>query len=188
MWRQHHSLHRRSLIVFPKHPGELEHETEWIMRRRSSLMLAAAAVTASVIGGSVPINAAPPAVMEDPNEITFVRLLGDPSSGDVKFQYGWFADMAELTPEGYWLGIYDVTNSHYVWAFDSQDTEPGNVPRWGVTPPIDFSRASVRNAKITEDLPNGTYKVNFFVRDSYGEPTTNLAEIEFEFQVTDSMG
>lgn len=157
------------------------------MKRRMSLLLAAAAVTASVVGGSVVTNAAPPVLKEDDNEVAFVRLLGDPSTGDVKFQFGWYEEMAELTPEGYWLGIYDVTNSHYEWSFDSEDANPENVPKWGLTPPIDFSKAMIRNARITEDLPNGEYKVVFFVRDSYG-PTTNISEIELPFQVTNSMG
>lgn len=150
---------------------------------KAAVALATAGLVAS---GSTASLAAPPKVATDDG--AFVRLLGDPSTGDVKFQYGWFEEMSEQTPEGYWLGIYDVTNSHYEWSFDSQDSDPENVPRWGVTPSIDFTRATVRNARITEDLPNGTYKVVFFVRDSYGEPTTNIAEIEFEFQVTNSMG
>ena len=155
------------------------------MKRRTSLLLAAAAMAASVVGGAAVTNAAPPQVATDAG--AFVRLLGDPSTGDVKFQYGWNDEFAEQAPEGYWLGIYDVTNGHYVWAFDSIDPESENFPAWSLHPSLDLTQAMKRNAKPTIDLPNGKYQVNFFVRGSY-EPVVNLAEIEFEFDVTNSMG
>lgn len=61
--------------------------------------------------------------------------------------------------------------------------------RWPrTTGTLDLPDEFFRNAKPTPDLPNGVYKVVFFVRDSYGEPTINLADIELEFSVTDSMG
>lgn len=120
------------------------------------------------------------------DEGAFVRLVGDPSTGSVKFQYGWNAELADENPEGYWLGIYDVTNSHYVWAFDTNDPDPEHIPTWSLRPSLDLTQAMKRNAKPTEYLPNAEYKVVFFVRDAYGSPTTNLAEIELPFEVTNS--
>lgn len=142
------------------------------MKRRSSLTLAAAAVTASLVGGSAVSNAAPPLVATDDG--AFVRLLGSPADGTVKFQFGWEDDSVASDAAGYWVGVYDVTNSHYVWVSD--------------TGPVDLPDQFFRNAKPTPDLPNGDYKINLFVRATYVEPVTNLAEIEFPFQVTNSMG
>lgn len=142
------------------------------------------AVAASLLGGAAVTSAAPPTSELDAG--AFVRLIGDPADGTVKFQYGWNEALAELGPDGYWLGVYDVTNSHYVWAFDTNDPVLANIPLWSLRPSTDFSKELSRNARPTVDLPNGDYKVNFFVRGSYGEPVTNLAEIEFEFKVTNS--
>ena len=142
------------------------------MKRKRSVLLTIAAMSVSLVGGARVSNAAPPEVAEDDG--AFVRLVGNPADGTVKFQYGWDEDTAASDAVGYWIGLYDVTNSDYVWSFD--------------TGTLDLPDEFFRNAKPTPDLPNGVYKVVFFVRDSYGEPTTNLAEIELEFQVTNSMG
>ena len=141
------------------------------MKRRMSLLLAAAAVTASVVGGAAVTNAAPPQVEEDHG--AFVRLVGNPADGTAKFQYGWGEDTDASEAVGYWIGLYDVTNSHYEWVIAYEDVEL----------PEEF----FRNAKPTPELPNGEYKVVFFVRGSYG-PTTNISEIELFFDVTNSMG
>lgn len=141
------------------------------MKRRTSLLLAAAAMAASVAGGSAVTNAAPPQVATDDG--AFVRLVGSPADGTAKFQYGWDENTAASEAVGYWIGLYDVTNSHYEWVIAYEDVEL----------PEEF----FRNAKPTPELPNGEYKVVFFVRGSY-EPTTNISEIELPFDVTNSMG
>lgn len=141
------------------------------MKRRTSLLLAAAAVSASLVGGSAVSNAAPPVVATDDG--AFVRLVGNPADGTVKFQYGWDEDTAASEAVGYWIGVYDVTNSHYEWVIAYEDVE--------------LPEELFRNAKPTEYLPNGEYKVVFFVRGSY-EPTTNISDIELPFDVTNSMG
>ena len=41
----------------------------------------------------------------------------------------------------------------------------------------------MQNAKPTTNLPNGEYKVVFFVRATYEEPVTNIAEMELFFTV-----
>jgi len=138
------------------------------------LMSAAIAATAAagllVVANPMVSQAAPPSVVQDDG--AFVRMLGNPADGTAKFQFGWSASTPASDAAGYWIGVYDVTNSHYVW--------------WMDTGPVDLPSALTRNAKPTPELPNGEYKVVFFVRAGY-EPTTNISEIELFFTVTNSM-
>jgi hypothetical protein len=70
-------------------------------------------------------------------------------------------------------GIAAISQSEYVWASDTGDSElPDRL---------------FRNAKPTPDLPEGDYKVVFFVRESYEGPVSNIAEIELPFVVEYSM-
>ncbi len=128
-------------------------------------------------------NAAPPLIQKDRGYVViekdqgaFVRITGDTSYGTIKFQYGWSADTpTAANADGYWVGVYDITRSGYVWSTD--------------TGPFDTPEQLFRNAIPTVGLQNGEYKVNFFVRDVYaGENTTNVAEIELEFTVSNSWG
>ena len=121
------------------------------------------------MAGPSPVGAVTPSVTQDDG--AWVRLVGNPTDGTVKFQFGWSADTPASGAVGYWIGVYDVTNSHYEWSAD--------------TGPVDLPEEYFRNAKPTADLPNGDYKVVYFVRGTYG-PTTNLAEIEVPFTVTGS--
>ena len=138
------------------------------------LMSAAIAATAAagllVVANPMVSQAAPPSVVQDDG--AFVRMLGNPADGTAKFQFGWSDSTPASDAAGYWIGVYDVTNSHYVW--------------WMDTGPVDLPSALTRNAKPTPELPNGEYKVVFFVRAGY-EPTTNISEIELFFTVTNSM-
>lgn len=138
-------------------------------RMMKGALAAATAASMLAIGGSM-VNAAPPIVETDDG--AFVRLLGNPADGTAKFQFGWSEGTLASDAAGYWVGIYDVTNSHYVWATD--------------TGPADLPDELTRNAKPTPDLPNGEYKVVYFVREAY-EPTTNLSEIELFFTVNNSV-
>lgn len=132
---------------------------------RASLVAAAAML---VVGGPAATSAATPNVARDHG--AYVRILGNPADGTVKFQYGWAAKSDASDAAGFWLGVYDVTNSHYEWSFD--------------TGAMDMPAALFMNAKPTTELPNGEYKVVFFVRATYVEPVTNLAEIELPFTVS----
>lgn len=134
-----------------------------------STLVGVAAAAGLLFGGQSMVTAAPPVV--DTDDGAFVRIVGNPADGTAKFQFGWEAGSAASDAAGYWVGVYDVTNSHYEWSFD--------------TGAIDLPDAFFRNAKPTVDLPNGDYKVVFFVRGTYG-PATNLAEIELPFEVTNS--
>lgn len=127
-----------------------------------------AATTILVVSGPVSTSmAATPTVAQ--NNGAYVRLLGNPADGTAKFQFGWDADTPSSDAAGYWIGLYDITNSRYVWV-----TETGPVP---------LPDALFLNARPTADLPNGDYKVVMFVRATYIEPVTNIAAIELPFTV-----
>jgi len=133
-------------------------------------LVAIAAASMVTVGSSAITSAAPPVVTQDNG--AFVRLLGNPADGTAKFQFGWGADTVASDAAGYWVGVYDVTHSHYVW--------------WTETGPVELPDAMTRNARPTTELPNGEYKVVLFVREAY-EPTTNLSAIEAFFTVDNSM-
>lgn len=145
------------------------------MRRITRSTVVAAAATAVALVGAVVsptiTNAARPVVAKDDG--AYVRLVGNPADGTVKFQFGWAADTVASDAAGYWIGVYDVTNSHYEWSFD--------------TGPTDLPEAYFGNALPTADLPNGDYKIVYFVRGTY-DPATNLSEIELPFTVDTSIG
>ena len=139
---------------------------------RSIRAVIASAVAVGVGVASPEItHAAQPQVTTDDG--AFVRILGNPADGTIKFQYGWARDTAASDAAGYWIGVYDVTRSHYVWVTD--------------TGAADMPDQLSRNALPTSELPNGDYKVVFFVRETYTEPVTNISEIEAPFVVDHSM-
>ena len=140
------------------------------MNRKSKVALAAtAAVSMFAISSPLVSHAATPNIVTDDG--AYVRLLGNPDDGTAKFQFGWYESTPASDAAGYWVGVYDVTNSHYVWSYD--------------TGSISLPDQLLRNAKPTAELPNGEYKVVFFVRDTY-DPATNISEIELPFTVSNS--
>lgn len=148
------------------------------MIRRATALVAVAGVG---LASPAAATAAPPiekvhSTALGTDDGAFVRVVGDPSYGIVKFQYGWSVGTeAAREAVGYWVGVYDITRSTYVWVMATDDKGAMDLPD-----------QFFRNARPTTELRAGEYKVNFFVRDSYGEPVTNVAEIELEFTV-DSM-
>ncbi len=130
-------------------------------------------IGATVAGLTIPTSAhaARPTVWSDNG--AYVRLVGNPADGTAKFQFGWSESTATSDAAGYWVGVYDVTNSRYIWSAD--------------TGPMDLPDEYFRNARPTSELPNGDYKVVFFVRGTY-EPATNISVIELPFSVTHSDG
>jgi hypothetical protein len=139
------------------------------MKRIMRATVSAVAVgTMLVVGGPVTTSMAAPPTVEVDNG-AYVRLLGNPTAGTAKFQFGWYASTPASDAAGYWIGLYDVTNSRYVWVSD--------------TGPVALPDALFINARPTPDLPNGDYKVVLFVRATYDEPVTNIAEIELPFTV-----
>jgi hypothetical protein len=137
------------------------------MRRRLGIAGGAAALAVGIVSGIPTMtSAAPPVVVEDDG--AFVRIVGNPGDGTIKFQFGWDEGTAASEASGYWVGVYDVTNSHYEWVYD--------------TGPADLGEEFSMNARPMADLADGEYKVVLFVRASYG-PEVNIAEIEVPFTV-----
>lgn len=134
------------------------------------IVVASAITTGVLIAGPTISHAAQPVVQTDDG--AFVKLLGNPAEGTAKFQFGWTSNSAASDAAGYWVGLYDVTHSHYVWSFDTGAT--------------DQPEHLLRNARPTSELPSGEYKVVFFVRETYTEPVTNISEIELPFMVINS--
>jgi len=136
-------------------------------RRRVRKLVAVATVIGISLAGSSMAQAVRPSVTTDDG--AFVRMLGNPTDGTVKFQFGWASSTVASDAAGYWVGVYDVTNSKYIWNSD--------------TGPVDLPDQLKRNARPTTELPDGRYKVVFFVRETYVQPVMNLAEIEVPFIV-----
>jgi len=134
---------------------------------RATLGLVAATTMLAVAGPVTSSMAAPPIIERDNG--AYVRLVGNPADGTAKFQFGWDASTPASDAAGYWIGLYDITNSRYIWV-----TETGPVP---------LPDALFLNAKPTPELPNGDYKVVLFVRATYNEPVTNISAIELPFTV-----
>jgi hypothetical protein len=110
----------------------------------------------------------------------YVRIIGDPSDGTLRFQFGWSkGTLASTQAVGYTFGLYDVTNSTYVlydyFPIDGEDIYVSQLPQL------------FRNGPTLPKLQNGMYKVNFFVRKTYTPSVTNVAAIEVPFTV-DYMG
>ena len=118
---------------------------------------------------------AAPAVGTVVQDGAFVQLGQPQVNGEVTFTYGWNnSKQLPAAPAGFWIGLYDVTNSHYIWAGDYQFP----VPAVGG---LDWT--SLRSTYSGQlNLPAGDYKVNFFVRSSYG-PAINSVVIELPFTI-----
>lgn len=128
-------------------------------------------IVVGISGTSAMVQAAPPVTELD--EGAFVRILGNPEDGTIKFQYGWLSRTPASDAAGYWVGVYDVTNSRYLWNMD--------------TGSIETKDAMFKNSRPISELSNGDYKVVFFVRETYVQPVENIAEIELPFTVNNSM-
>lgn len=143
--------------------------------KRFKFLLKSVAVVATLIGSGLvdpTVTSAKSPVVENDHG-AFVRIVGNPSDGTIKFQYGWSSSTPASDAKGYWIGVYDVTHSTYLWSSD--------------TGAIALPDQLLRNAHPTSELPEGEYKVVFFVRGSYAGPVTNISEIELPFVVDYSM-
>lgn len=108
-------------------------------------------------------------------QITFCRqtirgayvIVTSLESGELAFKYGWNnADHFASAPLGYWIGVYDVTASSYVWSDDIK---------------VEQGLKMIKLKSLGTTLYSGhEYYINFFVRDSYA-PESNVAEVELKF-------
>lgn len=145
-------------------------------------LVALGAVLFAVAAAPVQATAAPPS-LPTPVAINdngaYVVLGKPPGSGPLDFRYGWrTSGLFEAPPVGYWLGLYDKTNSHYVWASDNPLPLPVPTPDGASS----LESADFRFLDETANLSPGVYLINFFVRYQY-EPADNVAVISLEFKV-----
>ncbi len=88
--------------------------------------------------------------------------------GELAFNYGWNnANHFASPPVGYYIGVYDITASHYL----SESDNP-------VDPGLKMIKRKYLETKI---IPGNEYYINFFVRDSYQKGVTNVTEIQVKF-------
>ena len=136
--------------------------------KRILMLFAAPVLALSVLGGTALSAQAAPPVVQSSNG-AYVRLVGNPAKGTAMFQFGWSASTVSSDAVGYWVGIYNVTESHYEWV----DTE-------AFTGPMPALAVDAHPTKLTPD----EYKIVFFVRGGL-DPAWNLAEIDgVHFTVT----
>jgi hypothetical protein len=148
------------------------------MKKTLSIMLTLALALTLVICFVIPAGATPGEQNGDslavvqPGGGAYV-IVTNLEPGDLDFNYGWnnssnFASAAL----GYWLGVYDITGSTYVWSSENQFTEPD--PKMLKLSSLD-----------TSTLVSGhDYAINFFVRDAYnesGQGTSNVTEVQVYF-------
>lgn len=114
--------------------------------------------------------------VQNGDSLVIVRPAGGPyvivtnlALGDLDFKYGWNNAMQFENPAlGYWVGVYDNTESHYLWVEAEVLSEPN--PKMLKMESFD-----------TELISGHSYTINFFIRDSYGDPVTNVSEIQLNF-------
>ncbi len=139
------------------------------MKKGISLALALALVLCFAISAS----AAPGE--QNGNSLSIVQPSGGAyvivtslTPGELDFHYGWNnANHFDAPPVGYWIGVYDATDTSYVWSDDLQ-VEPG-------------LKMIKYKAPGTALSSGHEYYINFFVRSSYDNPVTNVAEITVKF-------
>lgn len=129
---------------------------------------------------ALPVSAEPG--VQNGNSLSVVQPSGGPyvivtklDTGHLEFNYGWNnSKQFESDALGYWIGVYNVTDSHYEWGgFENQLSDPN---------------PKMLKLKESLDLVNmesgKEYKIVFFVRDAYdgsGNGVSNVSEIEVFF-------
>ncbi len=88
-------------------------------------------------------------------------IVTELTADNLSFNYGWNnAKAFESAPVGYWIGVYDITDSHYVWVSEF---------------PLSPTPKLLKLASLDEtDMISGhDYAINFFVRGSFArQPPT----------------
>ena len=95
-------------------------------------------------------------------------IVTELDTGVLHFKYGWNnAKQFESPALGYWIGVYDITDSNYVWATENMFPEPN--PKMIKLVSMD-----------TPIISGHEYYINFFVRDLYnalGQGVSNVTEV-----------
>jgi hypothetical protein len=106
------------------------------------------------------------------NNGAYVRITEFPVSGGIEFDYGWDDSDKFASPAvSYWIGLYDMTHAHYVWAGENYLTAPAGSPGTIVWDSLRLNYAD------TIPLSSGQYAIVFFVRGA----SENVASIAAEF-------
>ncbi len=155
------------------------------MKKALRYILALAMVATMTIGLSGTVSATPGEQNGDSLSITnpeggasiHVTLL---ATGELDFNYGWSnVDKFAKAPVGYWIGVYDVTDSHYVWATENPFAGTPQNPQNGGTPPKVLKLNSIDETTL---ISGHTYYINFFIRSNYAtNPFTNVVTITLTF-------
>ena len=152
------------------------------MKRKLRLVAILVAFLGILAVSLKPLEAAPPAPPPTAaayDRGAYVVLGAPPGANGLSFKYGWRNTSQMAAPvAGYWLGLYDITNSYYVW-WSENPLPPPAVPG-----DVTIASADFAYADPFASLAPGEYYVNFFVRSDYGSsPYTNAAEISLPFSV-----
>ncbi len=95
-------------------------------------------------------------------------IVTELTADSLSFNYGWNnAKAFASAPVGYWVGVYDITASHYEW-FDEY-------------PAAETPRLKLTSLDETDLISGHEYAINFFVRDSFGPPVTNVTKVVVYF-------
>ncbi len=96
-------------------------------------------------------------------------IVTELTADSLSFNYGWNNAKAFASePVGYWIAVYDITDSDYVWVSEIALSE---------TPKL----LKLMSLDETTLISGHDYGINFFVRGSYGPPVTNVATLEVHF-------
>jgi hypothetical protein len=149
------------------------------MKKLLSILLVLVMAFTMLVGFSLQVSAE---VGEQTGDsLKIVNPVGGPyvivtnvENGLLEFNYGWNnVNKFEFEPLGYFVGVYNVSKSHYVWTDGLVFTEPASK--------------LMKLSQATEIIPGDDYVINFFIRDHYADPndifdeTTNGAILQVVF-------
>ena len=138
------------------------------MKKRVSILLIIVLALTMVFSFAFTANAVPGE--QNGNSLHIIQPAGGAyvivtklAPGDLEFCFGWnHADVFATEAFGYWVGVYDITNSHYMWVIEESLAEPN-------------PKMLKLDAPETMDLVAGNeYKIVLLVRGA----GMNVAEIE----------
>lgn len=150
-----------------------------LMKKIFSMMFVLALTLTMVAGFGLPVRGE--AGVQTGDSLKIVNPAGgayvivtNVENGLLEFNYGWNnADKLEFAPLGYYIGVYNITEGHYVWAYDLVFTDPASK--------------LMKLRQATDIIPGNEYVINFFVRDHFADPsdiddeTTNGAILQVYF-------
>jgi hypothetical protein len=147
-----------------------------MMKKILSIMLTVALALTMFICSAIPVSAA--AGDQNGDSLTVVQPAGGAYvivtnlvPGDLDFKYGWHnANQFASAAVGYWIGVYDITASHYVWCSENPFTE------------LNPKKLELKSLDTSTLVSGHEYAINFFVRCNYAEVLyENVTEVQVYF-------